>query len=623
MLYYILCSVKKEGGIELENYYNDKYNLDVYSSGKTETERKTRSASRSRPRSAAPRSASPTRTRRERSVSASRSPRPPKVQPTKATKSEKPAKQAKTAKQTSQAPKKQKNVYKAQRVKSKSRRAMVIASSVVVAAVIATAACIIGYNIYRENKKNAPFKFSEGVKISGIDISNLSMEEAEKKLTKNAIKAVPDFTLDVTANETSKTYKKTDFTYTYSFKSQLEEAKLYSLKEQGIYDPPKGETQPASTGELTLPKLEIGYKLNAESVKDVVSALAKEVDKTPKDAKVKKFNPFSNNRFEYKEGTDGYHLYQSELRHSMAKFIKSGESSGKIDAEVETLTPDITVSDLQEKIIGLSTVTSYSNNTEDGNTNMRVALKACNGSVIEPGAIWSFNDCTGDSNDPANGYKKATVINDRKLEEGYGGGICQASTTIFQAAAFANMGIIERHNHYWASGYAFAGEDATIDYPNLDLQLRNNTDYQMFIESKMDGSTLTVNIYGVQEDYYDNVKLYTKNTDIVKGKSFDTSTYRVLYLDGKIVSEDEICHSEYSLTDKHVVRDEDEGSFRTMVDGTIKYETATSEPKTEETSATFETTETPETSETSDTQATEEPLPQNEEITEETLGEDQ
>ena len=407
--------------------------------------------------------------------------------------------------------------------------------------IIAGTVCVLGYNIIRENKKNQPFRFSEGVKISGINIGGLSMDEAKAKLEKNCLRAVDDIKLTVVADDKESTYSKSDFTYTFNYDTPLREAKIYSLKEQGIYDPPKGTTEPSDEGELKMPKLTLEYTFNKKSAIKLSKKLAKKVDREPKDAKVSKFHPFSDERFEYKDGEYGYDLDEADLTSKITEFMRSGKKKKTIEAHVEQLSPSVTTADLQEKIIGLATATSTSFNTENGNTNMSVALKACNGSIVEPGETWSFNDCTGDSNDPKNGYKKATVITDRKLEEGYGGGICQASTTIFQAGVFANMGVYERHNHYWASGYACSGEDATIDYPNLDVKLTNPTQYQMFIECRMDGSVLVCNIYGVQEDYYDNIKVYTKNYDIVKKKGYSTHTYRVLYLDGKIVREDIIC----------------------------------------------------------------------------------
>ena len=460
---------------------------------------------------------------------------------------------------------------------------------------IGAIAFAVGSNMYRNYRKSLPFHYSERVTVAGIDISGLTTEEARAKLETENMRAVKSIALAVNANGYTAEFTKDDFTYTFDYKTPLKEAKEYSLREQGLYDPPDGVIEDATEFTTDNPEFKMNYQVEYASIEKQVERLAKKVDTDPENARVKSFHPFADVRFTYKQGENGYRLDKEWLKKEISYFFEDNKKKATIDAAYETLEPDITVDDLKEKIVGLSKATSYSNNTLDGTHNMAVALEACNGSVIEPGETWSFNDHTGDSNKEELGYRKAQVISEKKIEEGVGGGICQASTTIFRAAVFANMGVVERHNHYWASSYAYAGEDATIDYPNLDLRLRNNTDYQMFIECKADGRNLIVNIYGYQSPEYDNIKIYSENYDIEKKKSFKTKTYRVLYKEHEIVREETLCTSNYSLTDKHTVRTQDEGTFRTTVNGytQTEVETKPTEAETEaENSEEFPTEET-------------------------------
>ncbi len=466
---------------------------------------------------------------------------------------------------------------KAQKTPMKRGKKALIALIVfVIVGSILAGAGIVGYGMYIDYKKNQPFRFSSGVKISGIEIGSLSYDEAKKKVKKESLSVVRDIKLKVTARDVKKTYTKKDFKYKFDYDKALKKAKVYSLKEQGIYESKKSKTSdPSKETEFTTmenPDFKLNYVIDNESIKDQVNKLALNVDREPENARVSKFHPFSDNRFEYENGKLGYTMDRDQLVSKIKKFYSSGKKTASVNAKVSTLQPSISVENLQENIVGLSTATSVSNNTAAGTHNMAVALKACNGSIIEPNELWSFNNCTGDSNDAKNGYKKATVISERKLDQGIGGGICQASTTIFQAGALANMDIIERHNHYWASGYACAGEDATIDYPSLDLRMRNITDYQMFMECKVEGTTLIVNIYGYQEPHYDNVKIRSENYDITDGQYFRTRTYRTLYKNHEVVSDEVICTSYYSLTENHAVRTEDKGTFRTKVNGVVIYE---------------------------------------------------
>ena len=558
----------------MNDYYSNKYNLDEYSKKPEPEERTSQARSRSRANS------------RAKSAQSAR-----KTAPRKRNAYTGSARRTEPRNQRKKPP------------VNKGKRIILTFAAIVVAVGIGAIAFAVGSNMYRNYRKSLPFHYSQRVTVAGIDISGLTIDEAKEKLKAENLTAVRNFALTVNANGKTKQFTKEDFTYTFDYKTPLKEAKEYSLREQGLYDPPAGVVEDATEFTTDSPEFKMNYEVERDSIEKQVEKLAKKVDSDPKNARVKKFHPFAETRFTYKEGEDGYRLDKQWLTTEISYFFDDSKKKATIDAAYETLEPEITVDDLRKNIVGLSKATSYSNNTLDGTHNMAVALDACNGSIIEPGETWSFNDHTGDSNKEELGYRKAQVISEKKLEEGVGGGICQASTTIFRAAVFANMGVVERHNHYWASGYAYAGEDATIDYPNLDLKLRNNTDYQMFIECKADGRNLIVNIYGYQDPEYDNIRIYSENYDIEKKKSFRTRTYRVLYKEHEIVREETLCTSFYSLTDDHTVRTEDKGTFRTTVNGYTQTEVEEKKKTEDETKPTEETTtEQTSTDETQDEQ---------------------
>ena len=232
----------------------------------------------------------------------------------------------------------------------------------------------------------------------------------------------------------------------------------------------------------------------------------------------------------------------------------SGASEYRIIADVEKTDAKITVDDLKKNIVLLSTYETVSTNTANGTENMRVSLKACNGSVIEPGATWSFNKCTGNSNLESLGYKPAGVISNGKSDIGIGGGICQSSSTIYNAAVRANMKVEERYCHKWASSYVPTGLDATIDYGNLDLKLSNPTDYQMFLECKVVDGTLYVSFWGWKSDSYDLIMTRNKLTDR-GGSSYTVKAWRVYYKDGKEVDSESLGSSTYDSENGYVFID--------------------------------------------------------------------
>jgi vancomycin resistance protein YoaR len=126
-----------------------------------------------------------------------------------------------------------------------------------------------------------------------------------------------------------------------------------------------------------------------------------------------------------------------------------------------------------------------------------VALVAelIDGALVAPGARFSFNATTGERN-AAKGFEEAPVIINGELESGIGGGVCQVSTTVFNAAFEAGLSIEKRTNHALYISHYPLGRDATVNYPDLDLVFRNDTDHWLLLRTFVGTGSLTVNLYG-------------------------------------------------------------------------------------------------------------------------------
>lgn len=159
------------------------------------------------------------------------------------------------------------------------------------------------------------------------------------------------------------------------------------------------------------------------------------------------------------------------------------------------------------KIMGeLSSYATWFNvNEVDRSHNLYLAASCVNGSVVAPGEIFSFNNTVGPRT-AATGYRDALVIVGDKFEPGLGGGICQVSSTLYNACLLAGMEIVERHNHGLAVAYVPLGLDATVSYGLQDYRFKNNTEYPIYIHTTAGGGKLTVNVYG-HLDYKKNIKL--------------------------------------------------------------------------------------------------------------------
>lgn len=391
-----------------------------------------------------------------------------------------------------------------------------------------------------EEQKDLPFTFTDKTVISGIDVTGKTLEQAKQLLNQDTKKLNKPIEISIDVDGEVKSLNQDNFTYTYNIDEVVQQAYKDAI------DPEK-KIKEDETRTYT-----VTSTVQEQSITDNVTNIANETNSDPEDAYVSAFHPFEENRFEYTDEKNGRKLNSEDLTAKLKSTFKSGGNFCKLEADVETLEPDVTTDFLKNNLIELASYETYSTNTENGTTNMTVALKACNGSVIGTYGddIWSFNDCTGDSNKEENGYKSAKVISEGKLIDGIGGGICQASSTIYNAAIRANLEIEERYCHQWASQYVPTGLDATIDYPNLDLKLSNPNKTQVFLECKVDGSTLHAAFWGVKYGDYDEIKTHNE-IDSTGSSSYTVRAWRVYLKDGQEIDREELGKSTYD-TDKGI-----------------------------------------------------------------------
>ncbi len=149
----------------------------------------------------------------------------------------------------------------------------------------------------------------------------------------------------------------------------------------------------------------------------------------------------------------------------------------------------------KQELLGKSS-TKLLDKSETRLHNIHIAISEINGYTLAPGETFSFNSVVGKRNE-AKGYEKATVIVEGEKEKDYGGGVCQVSSTIFQAAQKAGLKIVERHNHQKDVGYAEKGEDAAVNYGTLDFKFYNNTNRKIKIAVSSGKNYVTAEIYKI------------------------------------------------------------------------------------------------------------------------------
>lgn len=424
------------------------------------------------------------------------------------------------------------NLHNFKDEQNKKKKKILIISSV--AASVVVALCVTGFclwqgGIFNLGDKNKEFIFSQTAYVSGISLADKTVEQAKSLLEANKTDFIEPISISIDANDEIFELNETDFEYTYDIDEVLAQMKANETD--------KDKSNDEKTYKVTA-------LVTSESIIKNAKDIKAKIDTEPENAFVSEFKPYASERFIYTEAKAGFSLDEDTLVNDIGGVFAKKVKNSTIKAYVEPIEADITVSDIKNNVVKLATYETVSYNTANGNSNMKVSLAACNGSIINPGEIWSFNECTGDSNLESNGYKAANVISEGKLVPGIGGGICQTSSTIYYAAVKANMGIEERYNHMWASTYVPTGLDATIDYPRLDLKLSNPTKYQMFLECKMVDTTLTATIWGYKSPDYDEIVTFNETTSR-SSQNYKVKAWRVYCKDGKEINRESLGTSTY------------------------------------------------------------------------------
>lgn len=219
--------------------------------------------------------------------------------------------------------------------------------------------------------------------------------------------------------------------------------------------------------------------------------------------------------------------------------------------------------------------TRYDESNKSRTTNLKLAVSKINGKVIMPGETFSYNKTLGKRTAEA-GYKDAAGYAGGKVVQMIGGGICQISSTLYDAVVYANLDIVERHNHAFTTSYVGAGKDATVVYGSLDFKFKNNRQYPITIKASAQNGIAKISIYGIREETEYEVEIsttilnyipfkviYEDDDSLPEGTEKVTQygsngcksiTYKILKLNGKEVSRSVLSTDTYDPMNKYITR---------------------------------------------------------------------
>ena len=219
--------------------------------------------------------------------------------------------------------------------------------------------------------------------------------------------------------------------------------------------------------------------------------------------------------------------------------------------------------------------TSYANSSLERKSNIKRALSNFDGLVLNPGEVLSFNELTGVRNEE-NGYLGAKIIVNGEFVDGLGGGVCQASTTVYNASLLANLEIVEAHPHSLSVSYVAPSFDAMVNFGSSDLKIKNNQEFPVIFATKCDNESCEVNIYGIKNefeivrrsekieeiepeslkfvDYEDGMKILDNNFLRYPKKGLLSESYLDFYQNGNLIFTKKLRSDKYNAVGGIVVK---------------------------------------------------------------------
>ena len=331
--------------------------------------------------------------------------------------------------------------------------------------------------------------FFPGVTIDGTDLGGMSLGQAQAIISGRQEQTASAFSLVVAAGE--KRWRITSQEVPMTFDAQTVLGRAWAVGRTGTLEERYAQIQQAAQSGV---HLRTGFTYDRSAVAGLVDIIADSLDVEMENATLDAFD-VNNRTFTFTEAKQGYRVDREKLAADILAALDEGAYDRVIIPQGETLEPTLYRAQLEGLFGRVSSYSTKTTKDQDRNTNIALSASALNGRVVLPGETLSFNECTGQRTG-AKGYREAGAIAGGVLVDDTGGGVCQTSSTLFNAVVRADLKIVERSAHSWLSSYVEKGEDATVNYPSLDFVFKNEGEFPVFVVAWYENQQVTVEIYG-------------------------------------------------------------------------------------------------------------------------------
>jgi vancomycin resistance protein YoaR len=344
-----------------------------------------------------------------------------------------------------------------------------------------------------------PATFASGTTICGVDVGNLDIEQAKQKLSMSE-PAGENVVLELNYGDKKWTFIKTDFEVKSNIHFVIDEMQ-------------KSQNSGLSSKKLVKKIKRMGFSNETavtyalKGLDEKIDKISAEIEEEPVCAKA----VFTASNFNILPSHFGLKVNKDKLYSDIYSSLSNKFSP--ITIETQKVTPEFVEEDIKRATKQQSVFsTTYSSSSYGRKNNINLATSALNNTEILPNKTFSFNDIVG-RRSLENGYKPANIIKDGSFVKGVGGGICQVSTTLYNALLHANITVTEAHKHSLPVSYVKPGLDAMVSWGGADLKFTNETNLPIYISSFSNNEKITFKIYGNTNP--DNLVLKTRS-EIIK-----------------------------------------------------------------------------------------------------------
>lgn len=418
----------------------------------------------------------------------------------------------------------------------KRKKQKIMFASVGAAAVVALTAAVIFWP-EKENKEAEAFvteaqsteaPLRDPVTVDGISLEGMSREEAKKTLMEK-------YPWNLQVAREGKDGKET-LTIANMVEPEIDKLldEIFTSKEGGDYI------------------LEINGE--KEAIEAEAAAVARAWDVKPQNTKLDHFDNHTG-KFVFTEGKSGKIVDQEKLAAEIEAVIASGNYRQTIDAPFLEIAPEDS-DKVKSQYQTLATFTTKTTSNAKRNTNVRLAAEALNGTIVQPGEEFSFNEVVGQRTEEK-GYQAAAAYSSGEVVQEIGGGVCQISSTLYRVVFQSGMEITYRRSHTFEPNYVTPGQDAAISWEQPDFKFINRSEGPICIRASYADQKATVSIYGIpvleegitwdlysektgevdppEPTYVEDQTLEPGTEKIEKAGTNGTTwvTYKVVYKDGK------------------------------------------------------------------------------------------